>query len=405
MRRPIALAAFGLLSFLLLPQQAPSERFWATLPLIAAASLLSSGRSVLPLAGLFLSLWVASHLLGMSQISALFRGLPAAPLEMPLTESAAFAWHLSGLFVAVFALWRPIRETLSADERASIGRQLAPALVIAPILAPVLLSNLFIHRIKLPDVLEPARAAESVWIRSDDGLPIAAWFVPREGATRTVLIGHGLSANRSAFLPFLAISDRLDANALLIDLRGHGESGGRTLSFGCNDQRDIAAAVSWLRSERAPQARQIVGAGISLSTAGLVLAASRVDPPLDGLVLDSAFPAPVELTDGVLWYIPGPLRRLLLVPGLPLASLEAGCWLPSVRPSEAVRRVRAPIWLAHAERDPLIPLEKGRAMYDAAREPKELYVSPTPGHGIALLEGREGYLDSLGRFFDAHLKE
>ena len=66
--------------------------------------------------------------------------------------------------------------------------------------------------------------------RSDDtGISLKGWFIPAEVTTdTTIIIVHGLNSNRAAGF-MLPISQKLHQNGfntLLIDLRGHGESGG-----------------------------------------------------------------------------------------------------------------------------------------------------------------------------------
>jgi hypothetical protein len=48
--------------------------------------------------------------------------------------------------------------------------------------------------------------------------------------------------------------------------------------------------------------------------------------------------------------------------------------------SRAIGGVRAPVLVMHGARDTIIPVAMGRAMYDAAPEPKQLWISPAAGH-------------------------
>jgi pimeloyl-ACP methyl ester carboxylesterase len=267
------------------------------------------------------------------------------------------------------------------------------------------MASILAHPVRIPDARPPDRPYEDVELTTADGFEIRGWFVPAPGgSSRTVLLEHGIGANRSLTLPMLVVADRLRANALMLDLRGHGESGGHTTSFGCREGQDVEAGVRWLRSARPEQSRQVVAFGLSLSTAATVFAAARIDPPFDAVVLDSSFAAPVELADGVLRRIPQLLRPLLIAPGVPLASLETGCWMPNVRPVDAIAHVRAPIWIAHADGDPLIPVAQGRRMYEAAVEPKSWFEAHGTSH-LASNADPEGWLASLGAFLDRMLAE
>jgi pimeloyl-ACP methyl ester carboxylesterase len=144
-------------------------------------------------------------------------------------------------------------------------------------------------------VAEPQRpAGERVTLHTSDGWTLAGEYRPGTG-NRVVLLVHQLASNRAEWRPLLA---RLGAGpspvgALAIDLRGHGEStagpDGVTLwtAFG-NDreqwaglQRDVAAAVSFLRT-RAPGA-EVVLVGSSIGSTAALLHASD-DPEVRRVV-------------------------------------------------------------------------------------------------------------------------
>jgi pimeloyl-ACP methyl ester carboxylesterase len=373
-----------------------SERFWLLVPLAGALWL---GPRAWPAMGLlYLGLVGACAIAGAWLTRLSFPGL----WRVPWQEALVGGWYLLGCALLAWAPWASLRELLYRRYRDRPGAylpQILPTLAVFPLL-PVVLGSLFVHRLKVPDLVRPAQA-EEVTLRTEDGLSLQAWFLPaQEGpSTRTVAIFHGLGANRSMFLPFRELGEVLSANVLMVDLRGHGESDGHTVSFGCWEELDVRASIEWLREERPEQARQVIGVGISLGTAGLIRAAAQLEPPLDGLLLDSAFAAPAELATDVLKLFPAPLRPGLAAIGLPVASLEAGCWLPDVRPIDELPHVRAPVLLVHARGDPLIPAEHSMRLYERAVEPKSLWISETSGHGLALIEARAPYLERVRQLF------
>lgn len=267
------------------------------------------------------------------------------------------------------------------------------------LILPFCLAVLYVHRLKVPNAITPqeafGRSFEEAAFTTTDGLTIRGWFIPaKEPSARTVVICHGLGANRANFLPFVTVSDALQANSLLFDFRGHGESNGHTVSYGHWEKLDVLAAIDYLRTQRPEQAREVVGLGISMGTAGLVYAAAEVDPPLRAIILDSAFASAIELTDSVLFVFPSPIRPALTAPGVPIASLHAGCWLPDVRPIDRIDRVRAPLLFVHAGDDHLIPCRHSERLYEKALEPKFLWISDTGGHGSSL-RGTSEYLQRV----------
>jgi fermentation-respiration switch protein FrsA (DUF1100 family) len=279
--------------------------------------------------------------------------------------------------------------------RRLVLRNDVPVLLLLPICFPYLMAALYIHRPKGVNLDNPTavtgRAFDDVAFTASDGVTLRGWFLPVKTGTssRTAVMCHGLGGVRSDILHNFALADALQANILVFDFRGHGDSDGHTVTFGCREKLDVIAAIAYLRAQYPEQARQIVGYGMSMGAAALVLGAAEVEPPLDAVILDSSFASAVELTDTVLGSIPTPLRQSILVPGLPLASLHAGCDLHSSRPVDAIGRVRAPLLLIHARGDTLIPVEHSRRLFAQAQEPKSLWLTDTGDHCSSSATGVE----------------
>ena len=60
--------------------------------------------------------------------------------------------------------------------------------------------------------------------------------------------------------------------------------------------------------------------------------------------------------------------------------------------------VDAPTVVLHGDRDDIVPLDAGRKVFEAAREPTEFYVIRGAGHNDTYIVGGEAYLDALRRF-------
>jgi pimeloyl-ACP methyl ester carboxylesterase len=286
-------------------------------------------------------------------------------------------------------------------------------LVLAVLLGlgiPYLLSILYVHRFKVPNAKTPAdyagRSFEDVTFPTDDGLTLCGWFIPaEEPSERSLVICHGLGANRSMFLPYLGVGQVLRANVLMFDFRGHGTSDGHTVAFGGLERLDVLAAIRYLRTERPEQAREVIGLGISMGAASLTLAAAEAEPPLKAVILDSGFARAAELTDSVLAAFPDAVRPWLTLPGIPLASLHAGCWLPGVRPVDRIGALRAPVLIIHAAGDLLIPPAHAQRLYERAAEPRSLWITSSGGHGAALFGAREEYLRAVRQLLPGQAAE
>jgi hypothetical protein len=66
-----------------------------------------------------------------------------------------------------------------------------------------------------------------------------------------------------------------------------------------------------------------------------------------------------------------------------------------------IGKVRAPILILHGERDRVVPIRFGRALFEAAPEPKEFWLSREAGHeNLMRLGGFEAALQFLERRID-----
>jgi fermentation-respiration switch protein FrsA (DUF1100 family) len=282
--------------------------------------------------------------------------------------------------------------------------QVLPSLLLLPLILPYVLAALQVHRYKVANLTTPLEQFqhpfEDVQFQTADGLTIRGWFVPtrRTMSSRTLLICHGIGANRSNFLSFLMVADELQANALIFDFRGHGDSDGHTVTFGHREKLEVLAAVNYLRTERPEQCRELLSIGISLGSSALIRAAVEVEPPFDGLIIDSGFTSAVEMTDGVLRIFPPVVRPWLVTPGIPLASLEAGCRLTEVRSIDQIQDIRCPVLFIHARGDEMIPVSHGQRLFERAIEPKRIWISKAEGHSGSLSEDTHVYLQTVARW-------
>jgi fermentation-respiration switch protein FrsA (DUF1100 family) len=65
-----------------------------------------------------------------------------------------------------------------------------------------------------------------------------------------------------------------------------------------------------------------------------------------------------------------------------------------------IGNVKAPILLLHGDRDRVVPVRFGRALFEAAPEPKMFWFSPGAGHEDL---ARFGALEAVAAFLERHL--
>ena len=245
------------------------------------------------------------------------------------------------------------------------------------------------HLIYFPDVgrqilLTPKDAGldyEQVWLTTEDGVRIEAWYVPAPAARGAVLLAHGNAGNISHRVDYARMFHRLGYSVLLLEYRGYGRSEGKPSEEGT--YADARAAWRHLVAERGFPPERIVLVGESLG--GAVVARLAVAERPGALVLASSFISVPELAAE-------------LYPWLPAR------WLARYRYDalEALGRVSSPVLIAHSRQDDIVPFRHGERLFAAVKGPKA-FLELAGGHNEGFLFTREAWREALGRFLAQHL--
>jgi uncharacterized protein len=213
-------------------------------------------------------------------------------------------------------------------------------------------------------------------IETDDGERLHGWWVPAtEPAFAHVLYLHGNGGNIGDRAPHVELLAAAGLDVLIFDYRGYGRSSGRPSEQGT--YRDASASLAALHERVADPAR-VIYVGESLGGAvGLELA---IRSPPAGVVLQSTF---TSIRDMARLHYPIVPRRLV----------------PDAYPSlRLVAQIRSRLLCLHGDRDEIVPLIYGEALYEAARCEKELVVLPGVGHNDILARAGEQWAGAIARF-------
>ena len=221
-----------------------------------------------------------------------------------------------------------------------------------------------------------ALAAREVAFPSASGARIEGWFVERSNAPATILLMHGVRANRLSMVARAKWLAREGYSVLLFDFQGHGESGGDRITFGHLESRDARAAVQYLRRERPEEKIGVIG--VSLGGAAALLA----EPPLDvqAMILESVYPTIEEAVRDRLVMRLGALGGWLtpLLTGQLRPRLGVGP--EALRPIDRAGKLAVPKFFLHGEADRHTTLREARALADAAAAPKQFWMISGAGH-------------------------
>jgi alpha-beta hydrolase superfamily lysophospholipase len=266
------------------------------------------------------------------------------------------------------------------------------ALLLYAVGLPYVMAVAMVYRPKAPPRDDPYKQLgfrfEPVSFRSTDGVALDGWWIPArkpvgrdapkpepEWGQKTVILCHGLGANKSNQLVMAQDLVPGGYNVLAFDFRAHGASGGQLTTFGDLERRDVLGAVRWVREHRPAQAKHVFGVGASMGAAALIGAAA--DPGAEGQSIEAVAVIGTYDNLGSLvnsmagYYFVPPLGWLAVHAGLPVASAHVGRPLGSFSPAREVQGLwPRPILVVHGKRDRIIDFRHGEALLDAALQPK-----------------------------------
>jgi fermentation-respiration switch protein FrsA (DUF1100 family) len=243
---------------------------------------------------------------------------------------------------------------------------------------------------------------EPVTFTSGDGLRLAGWYIPSYNGA-TIILCHGLGDNRVGMLPQAALLAEHGYGSLLFDFRAHGESEGEMVTYGYAEADDVLAAVDYLLSRPDVDAERIGICGGSLWAATVIRAAAH-STHLKAVVAEGAF---TSLEDEVA----SSFKVFCGLPAFPFAPLtvafaqwQTGLRMSEVRPVDDIPAIAPrPVFIIHGTDDDLIPAEQGLRLYEAAGEPKELWMIDGMGHESPLGLLPDEYERRVIEFFDKAL--
>lgn len=222
-------------------------------------------------------------------------------------------------------------------------------------------------------------AYEPVVFEAADGYRLSGWFLPAspKPAVGTVVHFHGNAQNMTAHYQYVAWLPAAGFNLLVFDYRGYGASPGVPTRRGLH--LDGLAAIRYVQSRPDVDPNRLVLVGQSLGAdVALALAGREALPGVKAVVADSAFYSYQSIVRDKIALIP-----VLWTLKWPLSWLVVG---NSYSPGPVVQRISPiPVFLMHGSADRIVPYHHVRALYQAAREPKQLITLPDQGHTTGLL--------------------
>lgn len=227
-----------------------------------------------------------------------------------------------------------------------------------------------------------------------DGDPFELAFVIAHGFT-----GHHLKPD------VIKVTEGLRRYAGIVSptFRGHGSSGGAA-TFGIDEIGDLTAVIRYTRELGY---KKVVTIGWSMGSGNVLLQAAAVQTG------DGSADAVVSVSGAGRWYLRDttPMRRVQWLIGsrsgravsrLALKTrISKDGWGPEyihapAQPHEAIAQISPrPVLVVHGDEDAYFTVEQPKALFAAAREPKELWL--VEGYGHAESAADEQVITGIGR--------
>lgn len=307
------------------------------------------------------------------------------------------------LYVPVAAAVRRLSKRFADNQWQRIAIRTIGMVVFSFVIYAYLLSFLQTHVPKRTGDRTPAEVRlsfEDVSFSSRDGVRIAGWYIPKEDSDRAVILCHGMGADKSDMLDFaLALHDG-GYTVLMPDFRGHGASGGYTVSYGPKEKWDIVSGIDFLKRKHPARSNHVLGVGWSMGAASLVFAAAE-DDRIEGLHLDAVFATAMDMARILPAGAPPVYRQVTPYVATVFACMESGINLFSLDVTEAIQKVSCPVMLVHGEKDTLIPIAQGQQVYKSANQPKQWRAIPGAGHCETIGIDSPHYEAKMIAFLDA----
>ncbi|MEO8904564.1 MAG: alpha/beta fold hydrolase [Polyangiaceae bacterium] len=237
---------------------------------------------------------------------------------------------------------------------------------------------------------------EDVSWRTKDDLTLRGWFAPGSLKDAVVFV-HGLTSNRTAFLPEAELLNSRGHGVLLYDSRASGESDGKLATWGDRERLDIKGALDFLaaRVDVEPGRVGIFGCSVGGSAAALT---SAEDLRIRAVLLG---PTWLSLEDELHQDFQQAGR--LSGWGMVTAFRIAGVNVDAVRPVDLVRRIAPrPLLMLSGSEDTDTPPAIMQKL-QAAAPGAERWVVPGAGHCMYFDASPVEYRRRFVEFFDGAL--
>lgn len=239
-------------------------------------------------------------------------------------------------------------------------------------------------------------------IPSPFGYTIKALLIEPHQSNRYVIIAHGVTETKINSIKYMNLFLKRGFNALIYDHRRHGESGGKTTSFGHYEKFDLKTVVNWLKKEKGPNLKLGIH-GESMGAATMLLYAGMLEDGADFYIADCPFS---DFRDQLTYRLK---KELKIMPGLliPIADVilrfRDKYSIRHVSPISVIENIKHPILFIHSQKDDFILPTMSEDLFKLKKGPKMLYLASNGLHAQSFNENRADYERVIDEFLQKYV--
>ncbi|MEI5907097.1 alpha/beta hydrolase [Bacillus spongiae] len=243
---------------------------------------------------------------------------------------------------------------------------------------------------------------EEVTIPSPFGYDLHTYFIHPYNSKRYVVFCHGVTETKWNSIKYMNIFLKRGFNAVIYDHRRHGQSGGKTTSFGHYEKHDLKAVIEELRRRIGEDA--FIGIhGESMGAATMLLYAGGLKDCADFYIADCSFSDfqaqflyrfKMDTKVNGKWLLP--ITNLFL-------KYRGGFTFKEVSPLSVMRNISKPILFIHSQDDDFILPIMTKALFQQKTGDKMLYIADKGAHAQSYNENPEQYERVIDEFLTTYL--
>jgi fermentation-respiration switch protein FrsA (DUF1100 family) len=252
-----------------------------------------------------------------------------------------------------------------------------------------------------PDSFE-ALPKREVEIPSPYGYPIKALLVEPHPSNRYIIITHGVTETKVNSVKYMNLFLERGFNALIYDHRRHGESGGKTTSFGFYEKFDLKTVVDWLKIEKGPDLELGIH-GESMGAVTMLLYAGMIEDGADFYIADCPFS---DFREQLAYLLKKDFKippKLMLPIADRILRFRDKYSISHVSPLAVIENIEHPILFIHSENDDFILPTMSKELFEHKKGPKMLFLAKNGRHAQSFNENRADYERVIDEFLEKYV--